>query len=76
MRRIEDAGSGAQTPDMNFRFFPCLVAGLAYYIAMKLPEMMDRVPMLKSVYDEQFALAAGEDREKASVRFVPRMGYM
>tara|TARA_R110000772_G_scaffold17660_3_gene49123 strand:+ start:711 stop:941 length:231 start_codon:yes stop_codon:yes gene_type:complete len=76
MRRIEDAGSGVQTPDMNFRFFPCLVAGLAYYIAMKLPEMMDRVPMLKSVYDEQFALAAGEDREKASVRFVPRMGYM
>ena len=76
MRRIEDAGSGAQTPDMNFRFFPCLVAGLAYYIAMKLPEMMDRVPLLKAVYDEQFELAAGEDREKASVRFVPRMGYM
>jgi len=76
MRRIEDAGSGVQTPDMNFRFFPCLVAGLAYYIAMKLPEMMDRVPLLKAVYDEQFELAAGEDREKASVRFVPRMGYM
>jgi len=76
MRRIEDAGSGVQTPDMNFRFFPCLVAGLAYYIAMKLPEMMDRVPLLKAVYDEQFELAAGEDREKAAVRFVPRMGYM
>jgi hypothetical protein len=76
MRRIEDAGSGIQTSDMNFRFFPCLVAGLAYYIAMKLPEMIDRVPLLKAVYDEQFALAAGEDREKASVRFVPRMGYM
>jgi len=75
MRRIEDAGSGVQTADMNFRFFPCLVAGLAYYIAMKLPEMMDRVPMLKAVYDEQFDLAAGEDREKTSARFVPRIGY-
>ena len=75
MRRIEDAGSGVQTPDMNFRFFPCLVAGLAYYIAMKLPEMIDRVPLLKAVYDEQFDLAAGEDREKTSARFVPRMSY-
>ncbi len=76
MRRIEDAGSGVQTADMNFRFFPCLVAGLAYYIAMKIPELVDRVGMLKSIYDEQFELAAGEDREKTSARFVPRMGYM
>ena len=73
MRRIEDAGSGVQTADMNFRFYPCLVAGLAYYIAMKLPEMMDRVPLLKAVYDD---LAAGEDREKTSARFVPRIGYV
>ena len=76
MRRIEDAGRGVQTADMNFRFFPCLVAGLAYYIAMKIPELVDRVGMLKSIYDEQFELAAGEDREKTSARFVPRMGYM
>jgi len=72
MRRIEDAGSGIQTSDMNFRFFTCLVAGLAYYIAMKIPELMARVPMLKEAYEEQFALAAGEDREKASLRLVPR----
>jgi hypothetical protein len=76
MRRIEDAGSGVQTADMNFRFFPCLVAGLAYYKAMKIPDLVDRVGMLKSIYDEQFDLAAGEDREKTSARFVPRMGYM
>jgi hypothetical protein len=76
MRRIQDAGSGVETADMNFRFFPCLVAGLAYYIAMKLPEMAERVPLLKAVYDEQFALAAGEDREKTSARFTPRIGYM
>lgn len=56
MRRIEDAGSGVQTADMNFRFFPCLVAGLAYHISMKVPELVDRVPMLKAVYDEQFEI--------------------
>jgi hypothetical protein len=76
MRRIQDAGSGVETSDMNFRFFPCLVAGLAYYIAMKLPEMVDRVPMLKAVYDEQFQMAAWEDSEKTSARFVPRIGYV
>jgi hypothetical protein len=73
LRRIEDAGSGIQTADMNFRFLPCLVAGLAYHIAMKVPELADRVPMLKQVYDEQFAMAAAEDREKTPARFVPRM---
>ena len=57
---------------MNFRFFPCLVAGLAYHIAMKVPELAERIPMLKQVYDEQFALAAAEDREKTPARFVPR----
>ena len=74
MRRIEDAGSGVQTADMNFRFFPCLVAGLAYHIAMKVPELVERIPMLKAVYDEQFEMAAGEDREKTAARFVPRIG--
>jgi hypothetical protein len=73
LRRIQDAGSGSQTADISFRFFPCLVAGLAYYIAMKTPELAERIQMLKADYDEQFNLAAGEDREKASVRFVPRM---
>lgn len=74
MRRIQDAGSGVQTADMNFRFFPCLVAGLAYHIAMKVPELAERIPMLKTVYDEQFEMAAGEDREKTAARFVPRIG--
>ena len=74
MRRIHDAGAGAETADMNFRFLPCLVAGLAYHIAMKVPELVERIPMLKSVYDEEFQLAAGEDREKTAARFVPRIG--
>lgn len=73
MRRIQDAGSGVETPDVQFRFLPCLVAGLAYYLAQKDASLADRLQMLKAAYDEQFDLAAGEDREKASIRFVPRM---
>lgn len=76
MRRIQDAGAGVETADMNFRFFPCLVAGLAYHIAMKVPELVDRVQMLKSVYDEQFDMAASEDREKTSAHFVPRISVV
>ena len=74
LRRIEDAGSGIQTADMNFRFLPCLVAGLAYHIAMKVPELGERIGMLKAEYEAQFELAAGEDREKTPARFVPRIG--
>ena len=73
MRRIEDAGSGIQTADVNFRFLPCLVAGLAYYIAQKDPELMPRIPMLQTEYERQFELAAGEDREKATLSLVPRI---
>ena len=76
MRRIQDAGAGVQTADMNFRFLPCVVAGLAYYIAMKVPDLAPRLDMLKQVYNEQFDLAAGEDREKAAIRFVPRRMYI
>jgi len=74
MRRIEDAGRGVQTADMPFRFLPCLVAGLAYHIAMKAPELADRIPMLKAVYEEEFDRAASEDRVKTNARFVPRIG--
>jgi hypothetical protein len=73
LRRIQDAGDGAETADVNFRFLPALVAGLAYQIAVKTPELAPRVPMLKEMYDEQFDLAAGEDREKAPIRLVPRI---
>jgi|TARA_R110002020_G_scaffold99701_4_gene236380 hypothetical protein len=73
MRRIEDAGTGINTADVNFRFLPCLVAGLAYYVAMKDPELAGRLPMLKATYEEAFELAAGEDREKASISLIPRM---
>ena len=76
MRRIQDAGSGTNIGDIPFRLIPPLVAGLAYYIAMKVPDLQGRLDMLKAAYDEQFNLAAGEDREKAAVRFVPRRQYI
>jgi len=76
LRRVQDAGAGAETADMNFRFLPCVVAGLAYHIAIKVPELMPRIQMLKQIYDETFEIAAGEDREKAAVRFVPRQQYI
>lgn len=71
MRRLEDAGNGVNTQDVPFRFLPCLVAGLAYFIAMKVPEAGPRMQMLKQEYEEAWLLASTEDREKASVRFVP-----
>ena len=73
LRRIEDAGTGVNTMDLPFRFVPAMVAGLAYYLAMKVPGGLDRIQLLKAQYDEAFGMAVEEDREKASVRFVPRI---
>ena len=72
LRRIQDAGNGDGTTDIPFRFVPALTAGLAYQIAMKIPEAAPRLPMLQAEYDKQWQLASEEDREKAPVRFVPR----
>jgi hypothetical protein len=76
MRRIQDAGNGTNTFDIPWRFFNCFVAGLAYYIAMKIPEGTPRLEFLKAAYDEAWNLAAGEDREKAADRFVPRQMFI
>jgi hypothetical protein len=73
LRRMQDAGTGVTDQDIPFRFVPCMVAGLAYYISMKKPEVSpDRIMMLKTDYEQQFQLASEEDREKAPIRFVPR----
>jgi len=72
LRRIQDAGSGVNTMDVPFRFLNCMVAGLAYMLSMKVPGGMDRVGLLKQQYDEAWELAATEDRDKSSSRFVPR----
>jgi hypothetical protein len=76
MKRIQDAGNGVNTMDMPFRFVPCMVAGLAYYLALKVPGGAERLGILKQQYDEAWQLASDEDREKASVRFVPRQMFI
>ena len=76
LRRIQDAGNGVNTMDMPFRFIPAMIAGLAYYLSLKIPGAMDRMMALKQQYDEAWELASTEDREKAAVRFVPRRQYL
>jgi hypothetical protein len=72
LRRIQDAGNGVNTMDVPFRFLNCLTAGLAYYLALKLPNGLERISLLKQQYDEAWELAATEDREKATFQLVPR----
>ena len=76
LRRTQDAGGGVNVMDVPFRFIPCMAAGLSYYIAGKIPSGFERIPMLKTQYDEAWQTAAGEDQEKASVRFVPRQQFI
>ena len=75
LRRIQDAGNGVNTQDIPFRMLPCLIAGLAYYLAMKIPDALPRLDMLKAAYEEQWAHASSEDREKASLRLAPRQYF-
>jgi hypothetical protein len=73
LRRIQDAGTGVYVQDIPFRFITAMVAGLASKLIMKLPDIdPGRIPLLKADYEEQFQLAADEDRDKAPIRFVPR----
>jgi hypothetical protein len=76
MRRIQDAGTGVRTQDIPFRFIPCMTAGLAFHLSMKMPGVdPNRIMMLKSDYEEQWKLAADEDRETAAIRIVPRNSF-
>lgn len=76
MKRVDDAGEGVNTMAVPFRFIPCMVAGLAYYLALKVPGGLERLMVLKQQYDEAWQIAAEEDREKAAVRFVPRQMFI
>ena len=76
LRRIQDAGNGINTQDIPFRFLPCMVAGLAYYLSLKLPGAMERTGLLKQMYDEAWQQAADEDREKAPLRIAPRQMFI
>jgi hypothetical protein len=72
LKRIEDAGTGVTNQDVPFRFLPCLVAGLAFYLSLKIPNAGDRTQFLKQEYEEQWVLASTEDREKSDLRLVPK----
>ena len=76
LNRIEDAGNGVNTQDIPFRFLPCMVAGLAFYLSLKIPQAADRSQFLKQEYEEQWALASTEDREKADFRIAPRRQHI
>jgi hypothetical protein len=75
LRRVQDAGNGTTTQDIPFRFLPCMVAGLAYHLSMKIPGALERTAMLKAMYDEAWQQAADEDREKAALRLAPRQMF-
>ena len=75
LRRLQDAGDGVTTQDIPFRFLPCMVAGLAYHLSLKVPGALERSPMLKAQYEELWQQAADEDREKAPLRIAPRQYF-
>jgi hypothetical protein len=77
LRQMQDVGAqGNAGQDIPVRFLPALIAGASYMMAMKIPGASERIPLLKAAYNEAWELAAGEDREKASWRLVPRIGFM
>jgi hypothetical protein len=70
---MQDAGNGTTIQDIPFRLIPCMVAGIAFHLSMKLPNVdTQRIAMLKADYEEQWMLASSEDRETAPLRIVPR----
>jgi len=74
VQRIEDAGAYTNTTDLPWRFCPCMVAGLAYYISMK--RAPERVSLLKAVYEEEFQRAADEDEDRVSLKLQPSARYL
>ena len=73
LTRVDDADTQVNTLDFPFRFYPCLAAGLAYYIAMK--KAPERIQLLKAAYEEEFQRAMTEDRDRASFNVVPQFEY-
>jgi hypothetical protein len=73
LTRIQDADTQVNTMEVPFRFYPCLTAGLAYYIAMK--RAPDRIQLLKTVYEEEFERAMAEDRDRSAFKVTPQLSY-
>jgi len=74
IKRIEDADTSKNTTDVPFRFLPCMVAGLAYYLSMK--KAPERIQLLKAVYEEEFQRAADEDEDRVSLKLQPDIQYI
>ena len=74
VKRIEDVDALVNTTDMPFRFYPCMIAGLAYYIALK--RAPQRVQMLKVIYEEEFQRAADEDEDRVSLKLQPDIQFL
>ena len=68
---MDDADAATNNLDIPFRFYPCLTAGLAYYMSLK--RAPERTALLKTLYDEEFARAAGQDEDRASFRIQPSL---
>jgi len=77
MRRIQDVSAPSQTIDIPYRFMPALIAGLAMHVAMKRkePEVVSRAPALAAYYEQQFQMAADEDRDRSAVYLTPYIGW-
>ena len=73
LTRIQDADTAKDTVDIPFRFYPCLTAGLAYYLSLK--KAPDRVQLLKAMYEEEFERASAEDRDRSSLTLTPSATY-
>ena len=74
VKRIEDVDTLVNTGDAPFRFLPCMVAGLAYYLSVK--KAPERVQLLKSIYEEEFQRAADEDEDRVSLKLQPNIQYL
>ena len=74
VQRIQDADAMVNTTDAPFRFLPCIISGLAYYLAVK--RAPDRLQLLKSIYEEEFQRAADEDEDRVSLKLQPSMDYL
>ena len=74
LKRLDDIDLATDDPNVSFRFLPCLVAGMAYYLAMK--KAPEKIQLLKAVYDEEFERARIEDRDRASFSAIPSRGYL
>ena len=69
-KRIQDAGAYSNATDVPYRFVPCMVAGLSYYLAMKYAQ--PRIQELKLIYEDELARALEEDGSSASVYISPK----